>query len=188
MVDKWNNIVEYTLTIEQTGGSGIVVPGRGFLLNNELTDFSLEYRHDDPNRLAPGKRPRSSMSPTIITRDGKPVLALGSPGGSTIISTVAQIIVDYLDRNLSIVDALADPRAVQANTPQLLAEPGFVALYGQAMNGYGHDIEQLGYPDVPGSDEIGAATAVEFTATSRRTAVAEQTRRGGGSALVVSPR
>ena len=80
VADKWGNVVEYTLTIEQTGGSGIVVPGRGFLLNNELTDFSTVYDPADPNRIEPGKRPRSSMSPTIILKDGKPFLALGSPG------------------------------------------------------------------------------------------------------------
>ena len=66
VTDKRGNVVEYTLTIEQTGGSGIVVPGRGFLLNNELTDFSTVYDPADPNRIEPGKRPRSSMSPTIV--------------------------------------------------------------------------------------------------------------------------
>jgi gamma-glutamyltranspeptidase/glutathione hydrolase len=88
VADQWGNVVEYTLTIEQTGGSGMVVPGHGFLLNNELTDFSTVYDAADPNRIQPGKRPRSSMSPTIVLKDGKPFLALGSPGGSTIITTV----------------------------------------------------------------------------------------------------
>ena len=77
VADRWGNVVEYTLTIEQTGGSGIVVPGRGFLLNNELTDFTAVYDPADPNRIEPGKRPRSSISPTIVLRNGKPVLALG---------------------------------------------------------------------------------------------------------------
>lgn len=79
VVDRWGNMVSYTLTIEQTGGSGMVVPGRGFLLNNELTDFSTVYDPADPNRIDPGKRPRSSMTPTIVLQDGKPVLAIGSP-------------------------------------------------------------------------------------------------------------
>ena len=65
VADRWGNVVEYTLTIEQTGGSGITVPGRGFLLNNELTDFSTTYDPADPNRIQGGKRPRSSMAPTI---------------------------------------------------------------------------------------------------------------------------
>ena len=65
-VDRWGNVASYTLTIEQTGGSAITVPGRGFILNNELTDFSTTYAATDPNRIQPGKRPRSSMSPTIV--------------------------------------------------------------------------------------------------------------------------
>ena len=77
--DRDGNMVSYTLTIEQTGGSGITVPGRGFLLNNELTDF--DFTGSGPNLPAPGKRPRSSMSPTIVMDEGTPVLALGSPGG-----------------------------------------------------------------------------------------------------------
>src|SRR5690606_41126149 len=68
VVDRWGNMVSYTLTIEQTGGSGMVVPGRGFLLNNELTDFSTVYDPADPNRIDPGKRPRSSMADRKSTR------------------------------------------------------------------------------------------------------------------------
>ena len=101
VVDRWGNVVEYTLTIEQTGGSGMVVPGHGFLLNNELTDFSTVYAASDPNRIQPGKRPRSSMSPTIVLKDGKPFLALGSPGGSTIITTVLQVLVNRIDLGMT---------------------------------------------------------------------------------------
>src|SRR5690606_20518601 len=78
VADAMGNVVAYTLTIEQRGGSGIVVPGRGFLLNNELTDFDFEPVTPgvpDPNLPGPGKRPRSSMSPTIVLRDGAPLLA-----------------------------------------------------------------------------------------------------------------
>ena len=123
VADKWGNIVEYTLTIEQTGGSGIVVPGRGFLLNNELTDFTAVYDTADPNRIEPGKRPRSSISPTIVLRDGKPVLALGSPGGSTIITTVLQMLVNRFDRGMSIEQAIAAPRASQRNTDRHVDRP-----------------------------------------------------------------
>ncbi len=125
--------MEYTLTIEQTGGSGMLVPGRGFLLNNELTDFSAEYDAADPNRIQPGKRPRSSISPTIVLRDGKPFLALGSPGGSTIITTVTQLLVDRIDRQMSLPDAIADPRAQQANTPTVIAEQPFIDKYGPLL-------------------------------------------------------
>ena len=113
--DRWGNVVAYTLTIEQTGGSGIVVPRRGFLLNNELTDFTAVYDEEDPNRIQPGKRPRSSMSPTIVLKHGRPFLALGSPGGSTIITTVLQILFNRIDRGMTIPrgDRRAAGRAAQ---------------------------------------------------------------------------
>ena len=78
--DRWGNVVSYTLTIEQTGGSGIVVPGRGFLLNNELTDFTAAYGEADPNRIGAASG-RGSMSPTSCCGAGEPLLAVGSPGG-----------------------------------------------------------------------------------------------------------
>ena len=90
--DKFGNVVSYTFTIESTGGAGLLVPGWGFLLNNELTDFNFDST-THPNRVEGGKRPRSSMAPTIILKNGKPFLAIGSPGGSTIITTVLQILV-----------------------------------------------------------------------------------------------
>ena len=179
--------MEYTLTIEQTGGSGMLVPGRGFLLNNELTDFSAEYDAADPNRIQPGKRPRSSISPTIVLRDGKPFLALGSPGGSTIITTVTQLLVDRIDRQMSLPDAIADPRAQQANTPTVIAEQPFIDKYGPLLTPYGHKLDPAGDPGTSKA-EIGAATAIEFGRDGLLTAVSEPTRRGGGSALVVHPR
>ncbi|WP_395695904.1 gamma-glutamyltransferase [Nocardioides sp.] len=187
VADRWGNVVEYTLTIEQTGGSGIVVPGRGFLLNNELTDFTAVYDKADPNRIEPLKRPRSSMSPTILLRHGRPYLAVGSPGGSTIITTVLQVLVDRIDLGMSLPQAIAAPRATQRNTPQDLAEPGFVQRYGDALRALGHDVQV--YDDVfTGTHEIGAATGIDFGPGRRLTAAAEPTRRGGGSALVVHPR
>ncbi|WP_445257217.1 gamma-glutamyltransferase [Nocardioides aurantiacus] len=185
--DRWGNVVEYTLTIEQTGGSGITVPGRGFLLNNELTDFSYDgVAAEDPNRIQPGKRPRSSMSPTIVLRDGKPVLALGSPGGSTIITTVLQTLVNRLDLGMTIQQALASPRAAQRNSAAVTAEPEFIALYGDALEEYGHTLTPSG-DAFTSAAQIGAATAIELGPRGRLTAVSEPTRRGGGSALVVRP-
>src|SRR6266511_2541927 len=99
--DTSGNVVSYTFTIESTGGSGLVVPGFGFLLNNELTDFNFDST-THPNRVEGGKRPRSSMAPTIVTNAGKPFLALGSPGGATIITTVLQILVDRLDLGMTL--------------------------------------------------------------------------------------
>lgn len=186
--DKWGNVVEYTLTIEQTGGSGIVVPGRGFILNNELTDFSTEYKADDPNRIQPGKRPRSSMSPTIVLKDGDPFLALGSPGGSTIITTVLQTLVNRIDLGMSIEDAVAAPRATQRNTANVTAEQAFIdSPSGKVLAAkYGHTFAAAGAPGTSAA-EIGAATAIEFHRDGRVTAVAEPERRGGGSAMVVKP-
>ncbi|WP_336207894.1 gamma-glutamyltransferase [Nonomuraea sp. LPB2021202275-12-8] len=180
VTDRWGNVVAYNLTIESTGGNGIVVPGRGVLLNNELTDFTPGPAPGDPNLPAPGKRPRSSMAPTLVFDHGKPVLALGSPGGSTIITTVLQILVNRYEFGMALPEALAAPRATQRNTAQTQAEPGFLSRYEQELEARGHDLVL--------NPEIGAATALEFLGRGRIQAVAEPTRRGGGSALVVSSR
>ena len=186
VADRWGNVVEYTLTIEQTGGSGIVVPGRGFLLNNELTDFSPEYDPEDPNRIEPGKRPRSSMAPTIVLDDGKPFLAVGSPGGSTIITTVLQILVNRLDLGMTLPRAIAAPRATQRNEEVVLGESRFMRRWAGPLEPLGHELAT--YEDIfTGTDEIGAATGIEFGPDGLLTAVAEPRRRGGGAAQVVTP-
>ena len=185
VTDKWGNVVEYTLTIEQTGGSGLLLEDRGFLLNNELTDFSTVYDADDPNRIQPGKRPRSSMSPTIVLEDGKPFLALGSPGGSTIITTVTQLLFNRIDREMTLPEAIQEPRAAQRNTAAVTAEPEFITAYGSLLTPYGHTLQKSG-DAFTSAAQIGAATAVEFGPDGLLTAVAEPTRRGGGSARVVA--
>jgi gamma-glutamyltranspeptidase / glutathione hydrolase len=180
VVDRRGMVVTYTFTIEQTGGSGMVVPGRGFLLNNELTDFS--FAPGTPNSPDALKRPRSSMSPTLVLRDGKPVLALGSPGGSTIITTVLQILVNRFERGLDLPAAVAAPRASQRNAATTDAEPAFIASpEGAGLLARGHVFTE------PPVKEIGAATAVEIRPNGRLIAAAEPERRGGGSAMVVRP-
>ncbi|AZQ38580.1 gamma-glutamyltransferase [Streptomyces cyaneochromogenes] len=184
VADKWGNVVSYTLTIEQTGGSGITVPGRGFILNNELTDFSFTPASPavhDPNLPGPGKRPRSSMSPTIVLdQHDKPVVALGSPGGATIITTVLQTLTGFLDRGLPLVDAIAAPRASQRNQTTTELEPGLwnSPLRAQ-LEAIGHGFRQ--------NPEIGAATGVQRLPNGKWLAAAEKVRRGGGSAMVVHP-
>lgn len=178
IADRWGNVIAYNLTIESTGGNGIVVPGRGVLLNNELTDFTFGPAPGDPNLPAPGKRPRSSMAPTLVFEHGRPVLAAGSPGGSTIITTVLQILVNRYEFGMNLPDALAAPRATQRNTAQTQAEPAFLAEHQAELAAKGH-----GFAPNP---EIGAATALEFLGRGRIQAVAEPVRRGGGSAMVVS--
>ncbi|MFD8570854.1 gamma-glutamyltransferase [Streptomyces sp. NPDC059639] len=184
VADKWGNVVSYTLTIEQTGGSGITVPGRGFLLNNELTDFSFAPASPDvhdPNLPGPGKRPRSSISPTIVLdRHDRPVVAVGSPGGATIITTVLQTLTGFLDRGLPLVDAIAAPRASQRNAAQTELEPG---LYDSASRA---KLEAIGH-SFKLNPEIGAATGVQRLPGGKWLAAAEPVRRGGGSAMVVSP-
>jgi gamma-glutamyltranspeptidase / glutathione hydrolase len=181
VADRWGNVVEYTLTIEQIGGSAILVPGRGFLLNNELTDFNFtptQGSAPDPNMPAPGKRPRSSMSPTIVLDGGHPLLAVGSPGGSTIITTVLQILINRLDFGMSLPDAIAAARATQRNTAAVQAEPAFLSSAEAA------GLLALGHVFVS-NPEIGAATGVEFLDDGRMLAAAEPVRRGGGAAAVV---
>jgi len=176
--DRWGNVVAYTFTIESIGGNGITVPGWGFLLNNELTDFNFDLL-DHPNSVEGGKRPRSSMSPTIVLQGGDPVLAVGSPGGSMIITTVLQILVNVFDFEMSLPDAIAAPRASQRNTPSVAAEPAFISAWGGPLGERGHTFSSL--------SEIGAATGIAFLAGGLVQAAAEPTRRGGGSAMVEEP-
>nr|BFE86923.1 hypothetical protein GCM10020093_095240 [Planobispora longispora] len=178
VTDRWGNVVAYNITIESTGGNGIVVPGRGFLLNNELTDFTFGPAPGDSNLPGPGKRPRSSMAPTIVLAEGKPLLALGSPGGSTIITTVLQILVNRWELGMPLPEALAAPGHPAQHRP----DPGRAGLprpLRRRADGQGHSFAL--------NPEIGAATAVEFLGRGRLQAVAEPSRRGGGSALVVVP-
>jgi gamma-glutamyltranspeptidase/glutathione hydrolase len=182
VADAEGNVVSYTFTIEQIGGNAIVVPGRGFLLNNELTDFAIDDP-EAPNRVEGGKRPRSSMSPTIVQRDGEPLLAVGSPGGATIITTVAQVLLDRLGRGTPLPAAIAAPRLSDRNgAAGADAEPALIASpVGQALAGpYGHVLNEVA--------EIGTVAAVELLGDGRMLAAAEPVRRGGGAAGVVNPR
>lgn len=180
VVDRWGDAVAYTLTIEQTGGSGMTVPDRGFLLNNELTDFNFAPAFPgDPNTVEPGKRPRSSMSPTIVLDDGEVRYVLGSPGGSTIITTVVQILLNRIDLEMTMAEAVAAPRATQRNTAAVSAEPAFREAYEAELGTYGHTFATMA--------EIGAAAAIEVDPDGLMTAVAEPERRGGGTGLVVDP-
>ncbi len=200
VTDAQGNIASYTNTIKSYGGSGILVPGRGFLLNNELTDFDFAAPSPgapDPNLPGPGKRPRSSMSPTIVLKDGKPFLALGSPGGSTIITTVVQVLMDRIDLGMTLADAVAEPRASQRNTATTLIEPAF------EKSPEGDQAKAAGYTFAiaPTADQnptsvtppaIGVVAALEFSRPDSGTeatiiAVGEIDRRGGTSAAVVKP-
>src|SRR5438309_1653731 len=176
--DRFGNVVSYTFTIEQIGGSGIVVPGHGFVLNNELTDF--HFVTGTSNSPAGGKRPRSSMSPTIVLKDGKPILALGSPGGASIITTVLQMLLERLDLGRTLPGAIATARISQRNSSTTQAEPAFFGTPERSA------LEALG-EKFSSTPEIGAATGIEFLSDGMVLAAAEPVRRGGGSAMVVVP-
>jgi gamma-glutamyltranspeptidase/glutathione hydrolase len=193
-VDRWGNVVSYTNTIEQIAGSGITVPGRGFLLNNEMTDFDfVPYQTGayDPNLPAAGKRPRSSMSPTIVLKHGKFDFAVGSPGGSTIITTVLQILVNHIDFGMSLPDAVWAPRASQRNSSTSQAEAEFLdSPVAKQLQGdpYNETFSLVTGAQAPLLTYIGDATGVQSLGHGRYQAVAEKVREGGGSALVVHPR
>ncbi|KYH25489.1 gamma-glutamyltranspeptidase [Halalkalicoccus paucihalophilus] len=117
VADAEGNLISYTTTIEQLFGSGIMVPEYGFMLNNELTDFDAEP--GGANGVEPNKRPLSSMSPTIMARDGEPFLTVGSPGGPTIITSVAQTILHHLEYGLSLADAIDEPSIYAPESPAI---------------------------------------------------------------------
>ena len=139
IVDSYGNALSMTTTIENAFGSRLMVGG--FLLNNELTDFSFRSHRDGipiANAIAPGKRPRSSMAPTIVLKDGAPVLVVGSPGGSRIIGYVAKTIVAHLDWGLDVQQAVALGHGVNRFGTYDLE-------MGTAMESLGPSLESLGY-------------------------------------------
>jgi gamma-glutamyltranspeptidase/glutathione hydrolase len=192
VADKWGNVVSYTNTIEQLAGSGITVPNRGFLLNNELTDFNFAPATPttyDPNLPAAGKRPRSSMSPTIVLKNGRFDFAVGSPGGATIITTVLQILLNHIDFGLSLPASIAAPRTSQRNAVTSDAEPAFASspLAATLTSQYNEQFKVVTGPVLPLNSWIGNATGIQALGHGRYQAAAEPVRSHGGSALVVDP-
>ncbi len=155
IVDADGNAVSNTYTLNFSYGSGMVADGTGVLLNNELDDFAAKpgapnaygLMGGDANAPGPNRRPLSSMSPTIVLKDGKVALVTGSPGGSRIITTVLQVIVDVIDHGLNVAEAENAPRAhdqlypdelriergVSADTVRLLEAMGHKVVLGEAM-------------------------------------------------------
>lgn len=178
VADDAGNIVSHTLTIESTGGSAMVVPGYGFLLNNELTDFDAIAPH--PNSPEPGKRPRSSIAPTIIQAPDGGMIAFGSPGGSTIITTMLGMAMNLMDFGMDMEEAIAFPRISQRNSGTTWVDQDFdQTALGQSLATLGHTFTVI--------PEIGAATGVIIDPDGTMQAAAEPERRGGGSAMVVQP-
>jgi gamma-glutamyltranspeptidase/glutathione hydrolase len=149
VVDSLGNAVSNTYTLNFSYGVGLVAEGTGVLLNNELDDFTAAPGASnayglvgfEANLPGPGKRPLSSMSPTIVLKDGKPVLVTGSPGGSRIISTVLQVVVNVLDYNMDVAAAVAAPRLHHQWLPdEVRIERGFADDTLAALRAKGHRV------------------------------------------------
>ncbi len=149
VVDRFGNAVANTYTLNFSYGVGLVADGTGILLNNELDDFAAKPDAPnaygligyDANAPGPGKRPLSSMTPTIVLKDGKPFLVTGSPGGSRITTAVLQVIVNVIDRGMNIADAVAAPRVHNQWMPdQVYAEPALPADIVAALQARGDKV------------------------------------------------
>lgn len=149
MVDAAGNAVAVTYTLNTNFGSGIVVPGTGILLNNEMDDFSAKpgvanvygLIGGEANAIQPGKRPLSSMTPTLVMKDGKPWLVTGSPGGARIITTVLEAVVDAVDFRMNPAEAVAQPRFHHQWWPdELRVEKGISPDTLALLRRYGHHV------------------------------------------------
>jgi gamma-glutamyltranspeptidase/glutathione hydrolase len=177
IVDSSRNAVSNTTTLNFSYGLGLVADGTGVLLNNELDDFTAKPGTANAyglvgynaNLPAPNKRPLSSMTPTIVLKDGKPSLITGSPGGSRIITAVLQVILNVLDFHMGIADAVSAPRLHNQWQPdQSYAEPGFDPAVLDALKARGHTI----VPTVPHT----AANSIAVTADGYIGAADRRTR------------
>ena len=146
IADAAGNAVSTTYTLGADFGSGVMVEGTGFVLNNQMNNYSHEQAADakrnggapPPNGMAPGKRMLSTMMPTLVFKDGKPWIVTGTPGGGTIIDTVLQVIVNVVDFDLNIAEATHQPRIFQATTDTLEVEPNFNPDTVAALRAKGH--------------------------------------------------
>ena len=179
IIDQAGNIVTYTNTIESRWGTGLMVPGFGFLLNNELTDFNpAPTRNTDPahfnpgaNDAAPGKRPRSSMAPTIIFHHDQPIAAYGSPGGSTIINSVVNVTLNLIDHHMPIQEAIDAPRLSQTTANgNLTLEAQFPQQLVSQLKAIGHRIKDDSFRSFGAVQAvvIDEATGQHFGAADRR--------------------
>ncbi|HLE47702.1 MAG TPA: gamma-glutamyltransferase [Candidatus Thermoplasmatota archaeon] len=176
VVDGWGNVAAVTTTLESLFGTGIMVPGYGFLLNNQMTDF--DFKPGGPNEVAPNKRPRSSMTPTIVLRDGAPILALGSPGGPTITTTVMQVFLDVALYDKDAAEAVRAPRIYSSDYPNVIWETGIGDAVREGLRAKGHTVAS-------GATRIGNVQAAQW-ADGGWVGVAD-TRAGQGGVEYVSP-
>ena len=185
VVDREGNAVAVTYTINSYFGAGVIAPGTGFLLNNEMDDFTSKpgepnqfgLRQGTTNKIEPGKRPLSSMSPTIVTKDNQVVLVTGSPGGPTIPTTVLQVITNAIDYGLDINEAVNSPRFHYQGFPnRILTEPD--AISSDAIK----DLKLRGYTIKP-FRTYGAAESISINLQTGLIEAANDYRKSAGKAL-----
>ena len=181
VVDEDGNAAAITTTINTAFGAGFLVPGTGIILNNELDDFSLApgvpnvygLVGGEANALAPGKRPQSSMAPTIVLAGTRPELVVGGSGGPLIISAVAQVIVDVVAYGWDLADAVRAPRVHDQGVPAVLVvEPGVDPGARVALERLGHRIVE--------QPALGASSAVGLRVDGTPVAAADARKDGGG--------
>jgi gamma-glutamyltranspeptidase/glutathione hydrolase len=175
--------VALTTTINTAFGSGVLVPGTGIVLNNEMDDFVVAPGTANvyglgggaPNLVGPGKRPQSSMSPTIVLRDGRPELVVGGSGGPFIISATAQVVLDVVAFGRTVPDAVAAPRLHDQGPPTpILVEPGVPSEARQTLGAGGRKVLEFA--------DLGATAAVG--AHEGRLVAAGDPRKDGGAVAV----
>ncbi|PLR76936.1 gamma-glutamyltransferase [Bacillus sp. V3-13] len=175
VTDQWGNIAACTSTVEHPFGSGIMVPGYGFILNNELTDFDAVP--GGLNEVQPGKRPVSCKSPTIIFKDDRPFLTLGSPGGPTIIGSVFQTIINVIDFKMDLKEAIEEPRIMATTGPLIEWEKG-ISMESKGI------LESMGYQFADEPHVIGNVQAIQFDQkTGTIYGVADSSREGKASGM-----
>ncbi|MGC8594699.1 MAG: gamma-glutamyltransferase [Candidatus Kryptoniota bacterium] len=182
VIDKEGNAVSVTTTLNSYFGGMVVVDGAGFFLNNEMDDFSVKPGipnqfgaiGGDANSIEPGKRMLSSMTPTIVLERGKPFLILGSPGGTTIINSVLEVILNVVDYNMSLVRAIMAPRVHHQWVPdEVFYEPGSLVYdVKQSLKSRGYKLVERPF--------IGEVQAIEVMPDGEYEGVADP--RGGGTA------
>jgi gamma-glutamyltranspeptidase / glutathione hydrolase len=174
-VDKWGNVAACTSSLEHYFGAGIMVEGYGFLLNNDLTDFKVEKNH--VNEMRGGKYPVSAKCPTIILKDGEPFMTLGSPGGPTIVSSVAHVILNVLDFKMDLKEAIEHPRIYNSTAPEVWVEDDF-------DQGVKEKLKNLGIEILDDSMPLGNVQAILIDMeNSKFYGAADSTRPGKASAV-----
>jgi len=187
--DRWGNVVSNTYTLNFSYGSGISVTGAGFLLNNEMDDFSAKPGSPNgyglvggiANAIEPGKRPLSSMTPTIVfDKSGAPILATGSPGGSTIITIVMQMLLNIIDFDMNVAEATAAPRIHHQWLPdRVFYEAGVSADTLQVLREMGHQLNDK-------TSRLGATQSIQADSDGAMFyGTADYRREGSGVAIPI---